>query len=96
MKVPGRTEFLEGRLSYYHRIGNDNNLSLRAKGLMLAIGDIPPFLGGMEEIKKRCNSDESEIYAGLSELADKGYLYFSDIALYLGHHSKCDDCKERR
>lgn len=96
MKKEAKTIFLEGRFMFYHNIGNDGSLSLAAKGLMLILGNMLPFNTDKELIKKLCNSDEKEIYAALCELADKGYLSFNDIAMYLGHNSKCDDCKDRR
>ena len=95
MKELDRIQLLEARVNFLQKLGRNKSLSLAAKGLMLTIGDVIPFISNMEEIKKLCNSDEKEIYAALCELADKGYLYFTDIAMYLGHHSKCDDCKDR-
>ena len=68
----------------YIKVGSDKNLSLAAKGLYMTLKHIAPFLYGLPEIQKYCVSNKNEVYAALVELAENGYIQFSDIPKYLG------------
>lgn len=69
----------------YIKVGSDKNLSLTAKGLYMTLNHVAPFLYGYPEIQKHCVSTKQEVYAALVELADNGYIQFSDIPKYLGY-----------
>lgn len=77
--------YLERFHQYWFNVAKDGNLSLAAKGLLLTIKNIIPFLCGMHVILERCNSNEKEVYAALTELADKGYIKFSEIEKFLSY-----------
>lgn len=69
----------------YIKVGSDKNLSLAAKGLYMTLKHIAPFLYSLPEIQKCCVSNKNEVYAALVELAENGYIQFSDIPKYLGY-----------
>lgn len=76
----------EEQLIRLQRIARDKKLSLSAKGLMIVLKEVVPYIGNKDDIKELCNSDDKEIYSALCELADNGYISFKDIASFLGHH----------
>lgn len=77
--------YLKDDHQYWLDVAKDKNLSIAAKGLLLILRNIPPFLSDIELIQNRCNSDEKEIYAAITELANNGYLKFSEVEMYIRH-----------
>lgn len=66
-------------------VGRDKNLSLQAKGMFLVLRNTLPITCDMHTLQEKCNNDNVDIYAAITELADAGYISFNEVKMYLGH-----------